>query len=660
MNKFKIYSDFQPAGDQPRAIEKLSENIRKGVKDQVLLGVTGSGKTFTIAKTIEKVQKPTLVIAHNKTLAAQLANEFRFFFPKNAVEYFVSYYDYYQPEAYMPAADVYIEKDLAINDEIDRLRHAATAALLSRKDVIVVASVSCIYGLGSPDFYREITFEIKKGGDIGREALIKELVRLQYFRDNIPKRGTFRVQGETFEIMRPDRDVIIRVEFSGSRAERIFEYEHLTGEIVSEDLESVFIYPAKHFVVSEKALEESFLLIENELADRLRYFRERGKATEAERLLRRTNYDLEMMKEIGYCNGIENYSLYLSRRKKGEPPYTLLDYFPKDFLTVIDESHVTVPQIGAMYGGDFSRKKNLVDFGFRLPSAFDNRPLKFGEFEKKIGQTVYMSATPATYEIEKAGKINIIEQIVRPTGLVDPEIEIRSCLGQVKDVVKEIRKIAQKNERVLITTLTKKMAEDLAEFLKEENQVRSEYIHSEVDTIERIRILDRLRQGKVDVLVGVNLLREGLDLPEVSLVAILDADKEGFLRSKTSLIQTIGRAARNVKGRVILYADNITGSMKEAIEETKRRRKRQTEYNKKNGITPQSVKKKIRSAIDFDQKTEKNSVGQILNFGNEKEFKKQITLLEKDMKQAAKQLDFEKAALIRDEIISLKKALKMN
>ena len=660
MNKFKIHSDFQPAGDQPQAIKKLSENIKKGIKDQVLLGVTGSGKTFTIAKIIEKVQKPTLVIAHNKTLAAQLANEFRFFFPKNAVEYFVSYYDYYQPEAYMPAADVYIEKDLAINDEIDRLRHAATVALLSRKDVIVVASVSCIYGLGSPDFYKEITFEIKKGSVVDREKLMGELVRLQYFRDNIPKRGTFRVQGETFEIMRPDRDVIIRLEFSGSRAERIFEYEHLTGEIVSEDLECVFIYPAKHFVVSEKTLEESFLLIEKELDDRLRYFKERKKVTEAERLLRRTNHDLEMMKEIGYCNGIENYSLYLSGRKKGEPPYTLLDYFPDDFLTVIDESHVTVPQIGAMYGGDYSRKKNLVDFGFRLPSAFDNRPLKFREFEKKIGQAVYMSATPATYEIEKAGKTNIVEQIVRPTGLVDPEIEIRSCLGQVKDVVEEIKKIAQRNERVLITTLTKKMAEDLAEFLKEENQVKSEYIHSEVDTIERIRILDRLRQGKVDALVGVNLLREGLDLPEVSLVAILDADKEGFLRSKTSLIQTIGRAARNVKGRVILYADNITGSMREAIEETERRRKRQKEYNKKNGITPQSIKKKIRSAIDFDQKTEKISVGQILNFGNEKEFKKQITLLEKDMKQAAKELDFEKAALIRDEIISLKKALKMN
>lgn len=657
MEKFKVVSDFSPAGDQPKAIEKLSKNILSGKKDQVLLGVTGSGKTFTIAKTIEKVQKPTLVIAHNKTLAAQLASELRQFFPKNAVEYFVSYYDYYQPESYLPSTDVYIEKDLSINEEIDRLRHSATGALLSRKDVIIVASVSCIYGLGSPEFYKKVSFEMKKGEAIDRDKLVNRLIELQYIRKSIPERGTFRIQGEIFEIVRPDRDVVVRIETKNGRVENIFEYEHLTGEVVGEDLPAVFVFPAKHFVVAEDILENSLDDIRKELKNRVKYFEKKGRIVEAERIRRRTNYDLEMMQEVGYCSGIENYSMYLSGRSPGESPYTLIDYFPKGFLTVIDESHVTIPQIRAMYGGDHSRKKNLIDFGFRLPSAFDNRPLKFSEFEKKIGNKVYLSATPAEYELEKSGD-NIIEQIVRPTGLVDPKVKILPCRNQVADIIEKAKDIAGRNERTLITTLTKKMAEDLSVFLKEEKGIKAEYIHSDVDTIERVRILEDLRRGKIDILVGVNLLREGLDLPEVSLVAILDADKEGFLRSRTSLIQTIGRAARNVNGKVVLYADEITGSLKEALKETSRRRRLQEEYNKKHGITPQTIKKKIKSVVDFESLGKKESGENLLKFNNKKDIKKHLDILDGEMKKAANELQFEKAALIRDEMIAIKKASK--
>lgn len=659
MSKFKLISQFQPAGDQPKAIAALSKNIQSGVKDQVLLGVTGSGKTYTIAKMIEAVQKPTLVIAHNKTLAAQLASEFRQFFPHNAVEYFVSYYDYYQPEAYLPTTDVYIEKDLEINEEIDRLRHAATGALLSRRDVIIVASVSCIYGLGSPEFYKGITFQIHKNQKLRRDNLIQELVALQYERNETSKRGTFRVKGEIFEIVRPDREIIIRVEFEEGQARKIFEYDHLTGEIVSENLDSVFIFPAKHFVAPQPTIDEAIVKIKAEMKERITYFNRQNKIVEAERIERRVKHDMEMLEEVGYCNGIENYSVYLSERQRGSAPYTLIDYFPDDFLTVIDESHVTVPQIGAMYRGDRARKENLINYGFRLPSAFDNRPLKFGEFEQRMKQVIYLSATPAEYEIEKAGD-KIVEQIVRPTGLVDPQVEVRPCFNQVKDVVAEIKKTAQQKERTLITTLTKKMAEDLAEYLKEEDALKTTYLHSEVNTVERIKILEQLRRGKIDVLVGVNLLREGLDLPEVSLVAILDADKEGFLRSRTSLIQTIGRAARNVRGRVILYADQMTGSMKAAISETRRRRKLQEAYNKEHGITPRSVEKKLKSIMRFEQDALEKNAPKNLVFKSKKEMENHLKNLEKEMKIAAKQLEFEKAAVIRDEIVVLKKGMIKN
>ena len=678
MSEFKVKSSYKPAGDQPEAIRELAGNLEAGKKDQVLLGVTGSGKTFTIANVIERVQKPTLVIAHNKTLAAQLANEFRQFFPENAVEYFVSYYDYYQPEAYLPTTDVYIEKDLEINDEIDRLRHSATAALLRRKDVIIVASVSCIYGLGSPEFYKEKVAELFVGKKIRRGEFIKELVRLQYSRSDVLSRSKFRVKGEIFEIMRPDKEVVNRVEIQNGVVKRMLEYDHLTGEIFKESIEQLFIFPAKHFIAPEPVIESSIESIKQELKERIAFFEKQKKLVEAERIQRRTKHDLELIEEIGYCSGIENYSLYLSGRKSGQAPYTLMDYFPKDFLCVIDESHVTIPQLRAMYGGDYSRKNNLVNFGFRLPSAFDNRPLKFEEFEGKLNQAIYVSATPAEYELLKSQKSNlknqndkeklkkkktqkgkfykgIIEQVVRPTGLLDPEIEIKPCNNQVKDVIAQAKKVIARGERILVTTLTKKMAEDLASYLKEEKGIKSEYLHSEVDTLDRIRILEQLRRGKIDILVGVNLLREGLDLPEVSLVAILDADKEGFLRSETSLIQTIGRAARNVRGRVFLYADSITGSMKRAIDETERRRKKQLAYNKKHGITPKTIEKKISSIIDF----EVNPIpanDTVLKLESPEEIRKYITLRKKEMKQAANQLEFEKAALIRDEINELKKA----
>ncbi len=647
--KFKLDSKFKPAGDQPQAIEALVKGLKSGKKFQTLLGVTGSGKTFTIANVIERVQKPTLVIAPNKTLAAQLVQGTAHFFPKNAVEYFVSYYDYYQPEAYIASTDTYIEKEAEINDEIDRLRHSATSALLSREDVIIVASVSCIYGLGSPEFYKEISFGVSVGEKFNREEKMKELVDLQFQRSDLLSRGKFRVTGETFEIMQTGREIVTRIETESGIVKKIWEYDFLTGEELGK-LEKTLIYPAKHFVVPEPLMQQALKDIEKEMTERVATLRKEGKMLEAERLKRRTRQDIEMMREIGYCNGIENYSRHLTGRKPGEAPYTLLDYFPKDFLLVIDESHVTIPQLNAMYNGDRARKHALVENGFRLPSAFDNRPLKFKEFESRINQVVFTSATPAIYEKENSQ--NIVEQIIRPTGLLDPRLVVKSAKGQVKDVLGEIEKVTAKKGRVLITTLTKKMAEDLADFLKE-HKIKTEYLHSSVETLDRIRILDGLRRGEFDVLVGVNLLREGLDLPEVSLVAILDADKEGFLRSETSLIQTIGRAARNVNGYVILYADNVTGSMKRAIQETNRRRKLQEEYNKKYGITPATIKKKIKSIVDHE--INPLPAADYSKLESLEDIQGYIKQKEKEMKEAARALEFEKAALIRDEIIQLRK-----
>ena len=687
-NLFKINSKFKPEGDQPQAIEKLVGGLKSGQKFQTLLGVTGSGKTFTIANVIEKVQKPTLVIAPNKTLAAQLAQEFRTFFPKNAVEYFVSYYDYYQPEAYIASTDTYIEKESQINDEIDRLRHSATASLMSREDVIVCASVSCIYGLGSPEYYKDITLELVVQGSkspIGllepqnlRDEIVRKLIEMQYNRADVLERGRFRLTGPTLEIITPGREVVTRVKFGnapttalprvqgrGEIIESIVEYDMLTGEELSK-LQKIVIYPAKHFVVPEPVMEKAFDQIQKELDSQLKFFLESGKLLEAERLGRRTKQDIEMMREIGYCNGIENYSRFLTDREKGEAPYTLMDYFPKDFLLVIDESHVTVPQLNGMYNGDHARKTSLIDNGFRLPSAYDNRPLKFPEFEKHIDQAIFVSATPAKWEMEKSSlkppggsslshrvaSGGVVEQIIRPTGLIDPELEIKPTRGQVKDVTEEIKKIIKRKERVLITTLTKKQAEDLSDFLKE-SEIKSEYLHSGVDTLDRVRILENLRRAKFDVLVGVNLLREGLDLPEVSLVAILDADKEGFLRSETSLIQTIGRAARNVRGKVILYADSVTGSMKRAIDETNRRRALQMEYNKKHKITPRTIEKKIESIVDHEIKPQvTRDFGELESLEDIGGYIKQR---EREMKEAARNLEFERAAIIRDEISELRK-----
>ena len=647
--KFEINSKYKPSGDQPSAIETLVYGLEHRQKFQTLLGVTGSGKTFTIANVIEAVQKPTLVIAPNKTLAAQLVQEFRTFFPKNAVEYFVSYYDYYQPEAYISSTDTYIEKEVQINDEIDRLRHAATSALLSRPDVIIVASVSCIYGLGSPDYYREGTVSIVVGEKADRNAIMKGMIDMQYHRSEVLERGKFRATGDTIEVITPGREIVTRIDLEDGKVTRIQEYDFLTGEKLGE-LQRTLIYPAKHFVVPEAIMKEALDEIEKEAEQRVEYFKSKGKLLEAERIGRRTKQDLEMMREIGYCNGVENYSRYLTDRQEGEAPYTLIDYFPKDFLMVIDESHVTIPQLNAMYNGDRARKEALIENGFRLPSAFDNRPLKFAEFETHINQIIFTSATPAAYE--KTNSTVVAEQIIRPTGLNDPELTIKSAKGQVKDVLPEIEKVVEKKERVLITTLTKKMAEDLSEFLKEHG-IKCEYLHSDVDTLDRIRILEGLRRGEFDVLVGVNLLREGLDLPEVSLVAILDADKEGFLRSETSLIQTIGRAARNVNGRVILYADNITGSMKRAIDETNRRREIQLAYNKKNHITPKTIIKNIKSIVDHEiNPIVPTDFSQIESLEDIAGYIKQK---EKEMKDAARALEFEKAALIRDEIGQLRK-----
>ncbi|WAM34862.1 excinuclease ABC subunit UvrB [Caldicellulosiruptor morganii] len=661
MKKFKLVSDFKPTGDQPRAIEMLTEGILKGERFQTLLGVTGSGKTFTMAKVIENVQRPTLVLAHNKTLAAQLCSEFREFFPENAVEFFVSYYDYYQPEAYIPETDTYIEKDSSINDEIDKLRHSATSALFERRDVIIVASVSCIYSLGSPEDYLNLTLSLRPGMTKDRDEVIRELIRMQYERNDIDfRRGRFRVRGDVLEIFPASTtDRAIRVEFFGDEIERITEFDVLTGEIIGRR-NHVAIFPASHYVTTSEKLRRAIKSIEEELEQRLQELRNMGKLVEAQRLEQRTRYDIEMLQEMGFCKGIENYSRHLTGRPPGSPPYTLLDYFPKDFIMFIDESHVTIPQVRAMYNGDRARKDSLVEYGFRLPSAYDNRPLTFEEFEEKLNQVIFVSATPGPYELKKSSRV--VEQIIRPTGLVDPEIEVHPVKGQIDHLIGEIRKRVEKNQRVLITTLTKKMAESLTDYLKDAG-IRVRYMHSDIDTIERMQIIRDLRLGKFDVLVGINLLREGLDLPEVSLVAILDADKEGFLRSETSLIQTIGRAARNVDGKVIMYADRITNAMKKAIEETNRRRKIQIEYNQKHGIVPQTVRKGIRQIIEAtisvaEEEEKYESIEKdILNNMSKQEIEEYIKELEQQMKKLAIELEFEKAAKIRDKIFELKKLL---
>ncbi|MDF9415843.1 excinuclease ABC subunit UvrB [Bacillus altitudinis] len=656
-DRFELVSNYQPQGDQPKAIEKLVEGIHQGKQHQTLLGATGTGKTFTVSNLIKEVNKPTLVIAHNKTLAGQLYSEFKEFFPNNAVEYFVSYYDYYQPEAYVPQTDTFIEKDASINDEIDKLRHSATSSLFERRDVIIIASVSCIYGLGSPEEYRELVLSLRTEMEIERNQLLRKLVDIQYSRNDIDfQRGTFRVRGDVVEIFPASRDEhCIRVEFFGDEIERIREVDALTGEILG-DRDHVAIFPASHFVTREEKMEKAIINIEKELEEQLEKLRENGKLLEAQRLEQRTRYDLEMMREMGFCSGIENYSRHLTLRPPGSTPYTLLDYFPDDFMIVVDESHVTIPQIRAMYNGDQARKQVLVDHGFRLPSALDNRPLTFDEFEKHINHIVHVSATPGPYELEKTPEV--VEQIIRPTGLLDPIIEVRPIEGQIDDLIGEIHARVEKNERVLVTTLTKKMSEDLTDYLKEIG-IKVNYLHSEIKTLERIEIIRDLRLGKYDVLVGINLLREGLDIPEVSLVAILDADKEGFLRSERSLIQTIGRAARNAEGRVIMYADNMTKSMDIAIQETKRRREQQEAYNEKFGITPQTIHKKIRDVIKAtkvheDSEEYKTKAAPKLSKMSKKEREKVIENIEMEMKDAAKALDFEKAAELRDLLLELK------
>ncbi|MEK5311504.1 excinuclease ABC subunit UvrB [Bacillus sp. FSL R5-0439] len=656
-DRFELVSNYQPQGDQPKGIEKLVEGIHQGKQHQTLLGATGTGKTFTVSNLIKEVNKPTLVIAHNKTLAGQLYSEFKEFFPNNAVEYFVSYYDYYQPEAYVPQTDTFIEKDASINDEIDKLRHSATSSLFERRDVIIIASVSCIYGLGSPEEYRELVLSLRTEMEIERNQLLRKLVDIQYSRNDIDfQRGTFRVRGDVVEIFPASRDEhCIRVEFFGDEIERIREVDALTGEILG-DRDHVAIFPASHFVTREEKMEKAIINIEQELEEQLEKLRENGKLLEAQRLEQRTRYDLEMMREMGFCSGIENYSRHLTLRPPGSTPYTLLDYFPDDFMIVVDESHVTIPQIRAMYNGDQARKQVLVDHGFRLPSALDNRPLTFNEFEKHINHIVHVSATPGPYELEKTPEV--VEQIIRPTGLLDPIIEVRPIEGQIDDLIGEIHARIEKNERVLVTTLTKKMSEDLTDYLKEIG-IKVNYLHSEIKTLERIEIIRDLRLGKYDVLVGINLLREGLDIPEVSLVAILDADKEGFLRSERSLIQTIGRAARNAEGRVIMYADNMTKSMDIAIQETKRRREQQEAYNEKFGITPQTIHKKIRDVIKAtkiheDSEEYETKAAPKLSKMSKKEREKVIEKVEMEMKDAAKALDFEKAAELRDLLLELK------
>ena len=652
MNKFKIHSKFKPMGDQPKAIDSLAQGIEEGQEFQTLLGVTGSGKTYTMANIIEKVQKPTIVLAHNKTLAAQLCSEFKEFFPDNIVEYFVSYYDYYQPEAYVASTDTFIEKDASINDEIDKLRHAATSALLERRDVIIVASVSCIYGLGNPEEYKKLTISLRPGMEKDRDEIIRKLIDIQYERNDIDfSRGTFRVRGDSLDIVpSSSSNNGIRIEFFGDEIDRIREFDVLTGKIIG-DRKHVSITPASHFAASQETIDKAINVIEYELEERLKELISQDKLVEAQRLRQRTNYDIEMIKEMGYCSGIENYSRILDGRAPGTPPQTLLDYFPDDYLMFIDESHVTLPQVRAMYAGDKSRKDNLVEYGFRLPSAYDNRPLQFKEFEDKINQVVFVSATPGQYEVDHS--TNIAEQIIRPTGLIDPEIEIRPVKGQIDDLYGSILETTKREFRTLVTTLTKKMAEDLTKYLTDLG-VKTTYMHSDIDTIERMEIIRDLRLGKYDVLVGINLLREGLDIPEVALVAILDADKEGFLRSETSMIQTIGRAARNAESKVVMYADTITGSMDRAIKETERRRKIQMDYNKEHGIVPKTIKKDVRDVIGNIMVAEEAEVYEVDSTGlSEKEKAKLIKEYTAEMKDAAKNLQFERAAELRDMIKKL-------
>lgn len=663
---FEVISEYEPAGDQPKAIKELTERINRGEKDIVLMGATGTGKSATAAWLIEQVQRPTLVMAPNKTLAAQLANELRQLLPNNAVEYFVSYYDYYQPEAYIAQTDTYIEKDSSINEDVERLRHSATSALLSRRDVVVVSSVSCIYGLGTPQSYLDRSLKIEVGEEIDRDQFLRLLVDIQYDRNDYDlKRGAFRVKGDTVDIIPAYEEVAVRVEFFGDEVDQLYYIHPLTGEII-RNVDVLRIFPATHYIASEGRVEKALVEIRKELEDRVASFENRGKLLEAQRLRMRTEYDLEMIEEMGFCSGIENYSRHMDGRDAGDPPPTLIDYFPEDFLTIIDESHVTVPQIGGMYEGDASRKRNLVEFGFRLPSALDNRPLTWEEFEERKGQTVYMSATPGDYELAAAGG-EFVEQVIRPTGLVDPKVVVKPTKGQIDDLIHEIRVRAEKNERVLVTTLTKKMAEDLTQYLQE-NGVRVRYMHSDVDTLQRVELLRKLRLGEFDVLVGINLLREGLDLPEVSLVSILDADKEGFLRSTKSLIQTIGRAARNVSGEVHMYADSITDSMQQAIDETERRRELQIKYNKEHGIDPQPLRKKIADILDLvyedegDQESPEADAVIAKDYDvssmAQDEVEKLIKDLRAQMGAAARELNFELAARLRDEVLSLEKELR--
>ena len=651
MEKFELVSSYRPTGDQPQAIEKLTEGVLDGIRTQVLKGVTGSGKTFTMANVIRNVGRATLVIAHNKTLAAQLCNEFREFFPHDRVEYFVSYYDYYQPESYIPSTDTYIEKDMSVNDEIDKLRNSATASLGERGDVIVVASVSCIYGLGAPEEYFDLAISLRPGDTMSRDELLRRLIELQYERKDIDfSRSSFRVRGDIVEIFPAgNSEIAIRVEFFGDEIDRLCEEEVVTGKVTAE-LKHICIFPASHYAVGSQKMQAALAAIERDLDDEVKAFREDGKLLEAQRLEQRTRYDLEMMREVGYCSGVENYSRYFDGRSPGEPPFTLLDYFPDDFLVFIDESHMTIPQIRAMYHGDLSRKTNLVGYGFRMRSSYDNRPLTFEEFDARVPQMICVSATPAEYELAEAGQV--VEQIIRPTGLLDPEIEVRPVKGQIDDLLAEIRKETAAGGRVLITTLTKRMAENLTDYLKE-NGVKVRYMHSDIDTLERIDIVNGLRGGEFDVLCGINLLREGLDMPEVRLVAILDADKEGFLRSETSLIQTIGRAARNAEGRVILYADTVTGSMRRAIDETERRRKAQMAYNREHGIVPKTIVKEVKSTIGITQKKSAQSADKI----RKEDIPDEIEKLKALMKVASNQLDFEKAIEIRDTINQLKRRL---
>ena len=651
MKDFKLHSPFSPSGDQPQAIDKLVEGFNDGLKDQVLLGVTGSGKTFTMANIIQKLNRPTLVIAHNKILAAQLCNEFREFFPENRVEFFVSYYDYYQPEAYIVSTDTYIEKDMSINDEIDKLRSSATSSLLERRDTIVVASVSCIYGLGSPEEYYNLHISLRKGDLVGRDEIIRKLIDIQYTRNEMDfKRSTFRAKGDVLDIFPANQsEMAVRVQFFGDEIEKIYEFEPVSGTLINE-VNYIAIYPATHYAVGSARLQRAIDQISVDREKAIKNFEEQGKPLEAERIGQRVAYDLEMMSELGYCSGIENYSRYFDGRKPGEPPFTLIDYFPKDFLTIIDESHMTLPQIRAMYNGDKARKASLVDYGFRLEAAKDNRPLKFEEFNERLGQTLYVSATPAKYELEKAGQV--VEQLLRPTGLLDPTIEVRPSKNQIDDLMMEIKNTVSRGNRVLVTTLTKKMAESLTTYLAD-RKFKVKYLHSEIDTMERVEIINGLRSGEFDVLVGINLLREGLDMPEVELVAILDADKEGFLRSEGALIQTVGRVARNQNGRAIMYADEITDSMRRAIDETARRRKIQDEFNKAHNIIPKTIKKEIKNTLEI---TKKVSDGEIAK----KDIPAEIERLTSMMKLASNSLDFERAIELRNKILSLKKKLGKN